>query len=47
MARATGKEWLLMKKTDPEADPQFRLVSALTPAKRRRLRVLATPCEAS
>ncbi len=45
--RATGTEWLLMKKTDPDADPQFRLVSALTPAKRRRLSVPAPPCEAS
>ena len=45
--RATGKEWLLMKKTDAQADPSFRLESALTPAKRKQLREIVPSCEAS
>ncbi len=45
--RATGKEWLLMKKGDEFADPAFSLVSALTPAKRQRLAETVPPCEAS
>ncbi|MBI3324931.1 MAG: 3'-phosphoesterase [Candidatus Omnitrophica bacterium] len=45
--RATGKEWLLMKKADAHADPAFALTSALTPAKRRQLKELTPPCEAS
>ncbi|MBI3011731.1 MAG: 3'-phosphoesterase [Candidatus Omnitrophica bacterium] len=45
--RATGKEWLLMKKADQDANPQFVLESALTPAKRRQLRETTPPCDAS
>ncbi|MBI2105051.1 MAG: 3'-phosphoesterase [Candidatus Omnitrophica bacterium] len=45
--RTTGKEWLLMKKADEHADPAFRLVSALTPAKRRQLAEAVPPCDAS
>lgn len=45
--RATGKEWLLMKKADADADPSFVLVWALTDATRRQLKELAPPCEAS
>ncbi len=45
--RATGKEWLLMKKADAHAQPGFRLVSALTPAKRRQLTETVPPCDTS
>ena len=45
--RTTGKEWLLMKTDDGYADPTFTLRSALSPAKRRALQVVAPPCEAS
>jgi bifunctional non-homologous end joining protein LigD len=45
--RATGKEWLLMKKADGFANPRFALESALTPAKRKQLKETAPPCEAS
>lgn len=43
--RASGKEWLLMKKSDEYAVPGFSLESALTPAKRARLVDTAPPCE--
>jgi len=43
--RSTGKEWLLMKKSDEHADAEFRLASALTPAKRQRLAERTPPCE--
>lgn len=45
--RATGKEWLLMKKADQDADRAFSLVSVLTPAKRMQLTEAAPPCETS
>lgn len=45
--RATGKEWLLMKKADADAEPSFVLASALTDAKRRQLSERIPPCEAS
>jgi len=45
--RTTGKEWLLMKKTDAHAKPTFRLTSALTPAKRKQLKEMTPPCEVS
>jgi bifunctional non-homologous end joining protein LigD len=45
--RATGKEWLLMKKADADADPAFRLTTALTPAKRQQLVETVPPCETS
>ena len=45
--RATGKEWLLMKKTDEFANPHFTLESALTSAKRKQLKETIPPCEAS
>ena len=45
--RTTGKEWLLMKKADSDADPAFALTSVLTPAKRQQLKTAAPPCEAS
>ena len=45
--RATGKEWLLMKKTDQDAQPDFQLQAALTPAQRGRLKAAIPPCETS
>ena len=45
--RATGKEWLLMKKADRDADPGFTLMSALSPAKRKQLTEVVPPCETS
>jgi len=45
--RASGKEWLLMKKADADADSGFMLVSALTPAKRKQLKAITPPCETS
>ena len=45
--RATGKEWLLMKKIDADANSGFKLISALTPAKRKQLRDAIPPCDAS
>ncbi len=45
--RTTGKEWLLMKKADAQADAHFRLDSALTPAKRKQLKTATPPCDAS
>ena len=43
--RASGKEWLLMKKADEYALTAFSLVSALTPAKRAQLVEVIPPCE--
>ncbi|MBI3009756.1 MAG: 3'-phosphoesterase [Candidatus Omnitrophica bacterium] len=43
--RTTGKEWLLMKKSDSHADASFRLTAALTLAKRKQLRQTIPPCE--
>ena len=45
--RTTGKEWLLMKKTDRFADPGFTLTPALSPAKRKQLSETVPPCETS
>ena len=45
--RATGKEWLLMKKADQDADPSFTIESALTPSKRQQLAEAIPPCDAS
>lgn len=45
--RATGKEWLLMKKADAHADPRFTLESALTPARRKQLTTIIPPCDTS
>ena len=43
--RASGTEWLLMKKADEHAVSGFSIESALTPAKRARLVEAAPPCE--
>lgn len=45
--RATGKEWLWMKKADQDADPHFTLALALTPSKHEQLRELIPPCKTS
>lgn len=45
--RATGNEWLLMKKADAHANARFHLESALTPAKHKHLKESVPPCEAS
>jgi bifunctional non-homologous end joining protein LigD len=42
----TGKEWLLMKKSDEHADRSWRLETELTPARLKRLRERVPPCEA-
>ena len=42
-----GKEWLLMKRRDGEADPAWKTVSALTPERRAALREREPPCAAS
>jgi bifunctional non-homologous end joining protein LigD len=41
----TGKEWLLMKKRDQYADPDWTLKSELTPTRLEALRVKMPPCE--
>lgn len=43
--RGTGKEWLLMKKKDTHADPNWTLETALTPQKLKRLKVRTPPCD--
>jgi bifunctional non-homologous end joining protein LigD len=45
--RSSGKDWLLIKKNDADADPAWHLESALTPEKRRSLKVRTPPCEPS
>ena len=44
-SRASGKEWLLMKKTDQFANPNFSLPSAMTPARRKQFMETIPPCE--
>jgi len=46
-SRRSGKDWLLIKKNDTDADPTWRLESALTPDKRRSLKVRTPPCQTS
>ena len=43
--RGTGKEWLLMKKKDAHADPRWKVKTALTPQKLKRLKVKIPPCD--
>jgi len=45
--RETGNEWLLMKKKDACADPDWTLVQALTPGKRQQLKEIMPPCRTS
>jgi len=43
--RGTGKEWLLIKKRDADADPQWKLETALTPEKLKILKIKIPPCD--
>ena len=43
----TGKEWLLMKKKDEDADSSFTLKTELTPEHLRNLPAKVPPCETS
>lgn len=45
LPRATGREWLLMKKKDARAESDFVLKTALTPAKLKTLKERVPPCE--
>ncbi|HTN43826.1 MAG TPA: hypothetical protein VMN77_08535 [Nitrospiria bacterium] len=45
--RGSGKDWLPIKNNDADADPAWHLESALTPEKRRSLKVRTPPCEPS
>jgi len=45
--RRSGRDWLLMKKNDADADPTWRLKSALTPEKQRSLKAWKPPRETS
>jgi len=44
--KSTGKEWLLMKKTDSHALPYFAIRSELTPARLATLKEKEPPCAA-
>jgi hypothetical protein len=41
----TGKEWLLMKKGDVDADRSWKLRTELTPTRLARLAERTPPCE--
>ncbi|MFQ5846351.1 MAG: DNA polymerase ligase N-terminal domain-containing protein [Candidatus Methylomirabilales bacterium] len=43
--RGTGKEWLLMKKGDAQADPHWKLETALTSQTLESLKVKNPPCD--
>jgi DNA ligase D-like protein (predicted 3'-phosphoesterase) len=45
LPRSTGKEWLLMKKKDAYAKPDFTLKTELTPARLAKLKERVPPCE--
>ena len=45
LPKSTGKEWLLMKKKDDHAQPDFTLISDLTPARLLRLKERIPPCD--
>ncbi len=45
LPRSTGKEWLLMKKKDAYARPDFTLKTELTPARLKKLKERVPPCE--
>jgi bifunctional non-homologous end joining protein LigD len=44
LPRSTGKEWLLMKKRDAHASPDFTLKTELTPARLKKLKERVPPC---
>ena len=43
--RGKGNQWLLMKRKDEQANPNFKLEVALTEEKREKLEVKTPPCE--
>ena len=45
LPKATGKEWLLIKKKDEHAKDGYAVKSELTPARLKRLREQVPPCE--
>lgn len=45
LPRSTGKEWLLMKKKDAHARPDFTLKTELTPARLKKLKERVPHCE--
>jgi bifunctional non-homologous end joining protein LigD len=45
LPRSTGKEWLLMKKKDAYATPDFTLKTELTPSRLKKLKERVPPCE--
>jgi len=47
LERGDGNDWLLIKRRDAYADPQWRLQSALTAPRRRRLVERLPPCTGS
>ena len=47
LARGGGKDWLLIKRNDADAERGFRLRGELTVARIKRLRQRTPPCEAS
>jgi bifunctional non-homologous end joining protein LigD len=44
LPRGTGKEWLLIKKKDGYAKPDFVMKSELTPARLKKLKERVPPC---
>jgi len=45
LPRSTGKEWLLMKKKDAHATPDYKIKTELTPARLAKLKERVPPCE--
>jgi bifunctional non-homologous end joining protein LigD len=45
--KATGNQWLLIKKRDSEAVTNWKIKLALTEEKKKKLKVMAPPCDAS
>jgi bifunctional non-homologous end joining protein LigD len=45
--RGTGKDWLLIKKKDSSADPDWAIEEDLTPTRKKKLVEKMPPCEAS
>jgi bifunctional non-homologous end joining protein LigD len=43
--RGSGKDWLLIKKKDADADLAWQLKQALTPSRLKSLKVRISPCE--
>jgi len=45
LPKNTGKEWLLVKKKDAHAEPDFMLKTELTPARLSKLKERTPPCD--